>query len=124
MGSLRPFRMYLLMAVVPITMALSLFDANANSIPEERAIQQMLGSIAGHLGAGPADCSDLPLSMNSAATNEKGCPGAVGGMEVHRKNTALAQDMVLVNMNGGNIAVNGNMVKVVYIPMFNMIFER
>ena len=35
-----------------------------------------------------------------------------GGMEVHRKNTALAQDMVLVNMNGGNIAVNGKMVNV------------
>jgi len=67
------------MAVVPITMALSLFEANANSIPEERAIQQMFGAIAGHLGGGPPDCSDLPESMQKklAATVEKGCPGAV-----------------------------------------------
>ena len=25
------------------------------------------------------DCTDLPESMNSAATNERGCPGAVWG---------------------------------------------
>ena len=33
-------------------------------------------------------------------------------MEVHRKITALAQDMVGVSMNGGNSAVNGKMVNV------------
>ena len=35
-----------------------------------------------------------------------------GRMEVHRKITALAQDMVGVLMNGGNSAVNGKMVNV------------
>merc|ERR1712154_33484 len=64
---LRPFRMYLLMAVVPITMALSLFEANANSIPEERADWVNLKSF---------DCTALPTSPNGSKFG-KGCKGAV-----------------------------------------------